>query len=680
MGGGVGKTWLALVVADKIKSYFLQGAWFVDLASLKPSEGSLIPSIVASTLRLEGGTKEAVLEALENSNRLILLDNCEHVRAACRDFVKALRARCGRIRVLATSQQPLRASSELVWEVRPLGRPDTSDLNEENPSPEELLQQDSAVRLLVEQIQLKDRAFTLSPENAAAVRQICERLGGIPLALVMAAASARAMDIHELADRLKEDGRFDLLINGEGDERAHHETLKALMDWSYGLLDTVGPERDLLARLSVFAGGWSLRAAETISMLPTKRTFTVLEGLVDKAWVVYHRQADRYSFLETARIYAQARLTETESGNALRRLHLNCCMEFARDAENDRYREVDAPDRLSQRVWMDILEVEHANLRAALDWTLTPLANALARKDGFRLAVALAHFWNVRNHWNEAERYLNDFISRCEAVGSEETPDPETLAAAFNHAGSFAVHHGDYLRAKSLLLRGWHIARGIGPRQEADILVNLGYLASRTSSDEVPPEAKAVHVLKTYQKTADRSEEKNRGELGSFWALFGLGWDYFQCRDFSKAREQYCIAREIARKYDDDILEGHALQMLAQTALEEGLTGEAFKYACDSLVLRQNVKDLGSVAACLETLCSIALTQKAWQHAALLGGMAWCSRQSAGIAKGTEAGYQASLLVAVEAQADQINAWWSQGASRTRIEILSYSPQKDFPL
>ena len=678
--GGVGKTWLALVVADKIKSYFLQGAWFVDLASLKPSEGRLIPSIVASALRLEGKTKEAVLGALESSNRLLLLDNCEHVRVDCREFVTALRARCGRIHILATSQQPLRARNEFVWEVRPLGRANTSDPNEENLSPEELLQQDSAVRLLVEQIQMKDRDFTLSLENAAAVKQICERLGGIPLALVMAAANARAMDIHELADRLKEDGRFDLLINGEGDERAHHQTLKALMDWSYDLLDPEGPERDLLARLSIFAGGWSLRAAETICTLHTKRTFTVLGGLVDKAWVVYNRQADRYSFLETAQIYAQTKLTETESGTALRRLHLNCYMDLAKNAENDRYREVNTPDRSSQRVWMDILEVEHANLRAALDWTLTPLADARALNDGSRLAVALAHFWNVRNHWSEAERYLNDFISRCEAAGSEETPEPETLAAAFNHAGSFAVHHGDYLRARSLLLRGWNIARGVGPRQEADILVNIGYLASRTSSDEVPPDAKAVHVLKTYQRAGDWSEGKNRAELGSFWARFGLGWDYFQCRDFSKAREQYCIARKIARKYDDEILEGHALQMLSQTALEEGLTGEAFKYACASLVLRQKVKDLGSVAACLETLCSIALTQMAWQDAVILGGMAWCSRQSAGIAKGTEAGYRASLLVAVEAQADQINAWWSKGASRTRNQILSHNPQEDFSI
>ena|GEM_PF-2038020 len=678
--GGVGKTWLALRAADSIKAYFLQGAWFVDLSPLEPSPDAGIHSLVASALGLEEKTYGAVLEALENSDRLLLLDNCEHVRAPCRDFVKALRAHCSRLRILATSQQPLNLSNESVVRVRPLGTSAAVSVDGSPPTSEKLMQEAPAVRLLVEQIQLKDRDFDLVPENAGAVVRICEQLGGNPLALMMAAVATRAMNVHDLASKLEEDGRFSLLVDGDGDERAHHQTLQALMDWSYELLDEGGPERELLTRLSVFVGGWSLRAAETVSTLPGGRTAWALSSLVDKSWVTYHRQADRYSFLDTARIYARTRLTDPEEALRLRRTHLGWLLSLTRDAEDDRYRPLGTANRLSQRAWMDILENEHANLRAALDWSLGCPDGAVVN-EGLRLAVALGPFWNVRNYWDEAAAYLDKFISRVDAVTGDVAPPAETLAGAYNHAGLFAVHHGRYQEALSLLLHGWRLAQGVGPCQEADVLVNLGYLASKPSSTGTPPEAKAAHVLEMYDRASKQPGLRDRAELGSFWAFFGLGWDCYEGRDWPAARTHFRMARKVACKYDDEILEGHALQMLARTALEEDLADEAFGYACDSLRLRQRVKDLGSIASCLETLSGMAMNQGYWRSAVVLGAIAWRSRKDAGIAKQTEAECREGLLsgISAEVSTEKAYEWWRFGASRTREQLLQYDPAEDSP-
>jgi predicted ATPase/class 3 adenylate cyclase len=255
--GGCGKTRLALQVAAELIDEYADGVWLVELAGL--IEPALVPHSVATALHLREGPDRTVHAAmrqyLETRELLLVLDNCEHVVAACAEMAEALVRSCPRLRILATSREPLGVGGEIVWRVPPLSLPGPQG----EPSVRSLLQYE-AIRLFVERTTAVQPGFPLTPQNASAVATVCRQLDGLPLAIELAAARTRALSVEQIAARL--DARFRLLTGGSRTASPRQQTLRGALDWSYDLLSQ--KERGLLRQLSVFAGGWTLEAAETI--------------------------------------------------------------------------------------------------------------------------------------------------------------------------------------------------------------------------------------------------------------------------------------------------------------------------------------------------------------------------------------------------------------------------------
>jgi len=303
--GGVGKTRLALRVAAALIEFHPDGVWYVELAAL--GEPALVPQAVAVVLGVDERpsvpTQHLLARALAGRT-LLVIDNCEHLIDACARFISELLQACPALRVIATSRQPLGIGGEQTWRVPSLSLPDAPDTVER-------VGRSEAARLFLERARAAEPELVLGESNAEDVAAICRRLGGIPLALELAAARVPLLSPAQILTRL--DNRFQLLVGGRT-RWPRHKTLLATLDWSHGLLDDA--EQHLFRRLAVFSGGWTLEAAEAICAdgeLRSEDALDLLGRLIDKSLVSAETVSDtarRYRFLETVRAYAEARLLE----------------------------------------------------------------------------------------------------------------------------------------------------------------------------------------------------------------------------------------------------------------------------------------------------------------------------------------------------------------------------------
>jgi predicted ATPase/DNA-binding SARP family transcriptional activator/Tfp pilus assembly protein PilF len=405
--GGSGKTRLALQAAAELEGKFADGVWFVPLASV------VDPLLVLPTLAQSLGVRETgrlpldqrLRDQLREQQLLLVLDNFEHLLAAA-PAVTGLLADCPNLTVLVTSRAALRMSGEQVYEVPPLAVPDLDALDAADPAREDGLLANDAVALFVARAQAVRPDFTLTSANAAAVATVCVRLDGLPLALELAAARLRLLSAQDLQARLQR--RFELLTGGPGDLPARQQTLRATLDWSHDLLDPV--EQRLLARLAVFAGGFTLAAAEAVCSTDADLQWSVLDGLtglVANSLVrredqrrdsdgVEPAEASRLRLLETLREYAWERLQASGEADAVTGRHAAYYLGLAEQA----WPELWSAD---QQRWFARLDREHDNLRAALAW-------AQARPDPellARLAGALGPWWEARGQVSEAHRWLD---------------------------------------------------------------------------------------------------------------------------------------------------------------------------------------------------------------------------------------------------------------------------------
>ena len=395
--GGMGKTRLSLEVAGKVRDRFPHGVWFVELAPR--SDPGLVVFAVAEALsvREEPGRPllTTLLKFLGTRRLLIVLDNCEHLVEACARFGESVLRGSRDVRILATSREPLNIAGELEWRVPPLETPDPK-LHESS----DRLNRYSAVRLFLARASAVATGFRMTEENAAVIASICHRLDGIPLAIELAASRVKSLGVAQIAERL--DDRFHLLTGGNRTALPRHQTLGALIDWSYGLLNE--SERAMFRRLSVFAGGWTLDAAEAVcigeGIAPTD-ALELLTRLVEKSLVVADAQATlpRYHMLETIRQYASAKLAEANDAESVSDRHLVYFLNLAETAEPHFFH----PDQLQ---WYATIDAELDNIRAALEWSL---ARGRA-ESGLRLASALDRYWVARLHWREATRWLERLL------------------------------------------------------------------------------------------------------------------------------------------------------------------------------------------------------------------------------------------------------------------------------
>jgi predicted ATPase/DNA-binding SARP family transcriptional activator len=404
--GGSGKTRLAMEVARDLVGSYPDGVWLVELASL--SEPGLVVQETASAMGVQERPGEpladTLADALAGKEVLLVLDNCEHVVEGATRMVDALLASCIRLKVLATSREPLGVSGEVVWGVNPLSVPG----RRRRPTPDELVRYES-IRLFAERALFTEQAlygssgFALGSDNASAVAELCRRLEGIPLAIELAAAWVGTLTTQQISERLKASLG---LLKGGRTLAGRQRTLRGAMDWSHELLSE--PERALFGRLSVFAGGWTLEAAEAVGVgegVEEEGVLELLWNLVNKSLVVAEagtrELAARYRMLEPVRQYASEKLEESGEAETVRHRHAEHFLALAERAQT-------APWGPDEATWSEHLEAEHDNLRATLLRTL--------EQDGsetpLRLAGALAWFWRVRGHANEGAKWLEEALAK----------------------------------------------------------------------------------------------------------------------------------------------------------------------------------------------------------------------------------------------------------------------------
>jgi predicted ATPase/class 3 adenylate cyclase len=461
--GGCGKTRLAVQAAADLVDGYADGAWLVELAPL--ADPDLVPQTVATALGVREQPGQPVLStllaALKPRRLLLALDNCEHLLDACARLADAVLRGCPAVRVLATSREALGIAGETAWRVPSLAVP-----TRQPPPPAEQVARYEAARLFVERAAAALPGFVVTDQNAPAVAQVCARLDGIPLAIELAAARVTVLSVEHLAERL--DDRFRLLTGGSRTALPRQRTLRAAIDWSHALL--ADAERILLRRLSVFAGGWTLEAAEAVGagdVIEAEAVLDLLARLVDTSLALMEVGAggvERYCLLETVRQYAAERLAEAGETEVARARHAEWCLALAERA-------MPALHGPEQAVWQDRLAAETDNLRAAFAWRQGEAAGA---EPALRLAGALGWFWYVRGSLAEGRDWLERALARGAAAS------PAARATALAQAGNLTFWLGDTVRAAELSREGLALCRAVGDSWGvAFSLMMLGHLAHR---------------------------------------------------------------------------------------------------------------------------------------------------------------------------------------------------------
>jgi predicted ATPase/DNA-binding SARP family transcriptional activator len=439
--GGCGKTRLALQVAADLLEAYADGVWLVELAAL--SDPALVPQTAAIALGVREvhgrPLTQTLIDALRTKQALLLLDNCEHLLAACAQLTETLLQACPQLRILASSREALGLMGEQNYRVGPLSLPEAKQL-----PPLERLQEFEALQLFTDRAVLGEATFALTAANAESVVQLCHQLDGMPLAIELAAARAKTLPVEQIAARV--DDRFRLLTGGSRTALPRQQTLRATIDWSYDLLTEA--ERALLRRTSVFAGGWTLGAAEGVcggegaldaqrltldsEPLSVERRATsvdvldLLTSLVEKSLVLYEERGSeaRYRLLETVRQYSRDRLLEAGEAEAVQGRHRDWFLALAEEAFSELWgREAGA--------WLERLETEHDNFRGALEWS-----GKHEPEGALRMAGALWRFWLVRGYLGEGRERLEAALR--EAEGRAELRRSGARARALVGAGGLA--------------------------------------------------------------------------------------------------------------------------------------------------------------------------------------------------------------------------------------------------
>ncbi len=629
--GGTGKTRLGLQVATELLDHFRHGVFFVPLADI--TDPGLIVSKIAQPLGVREGRSQPLLENLkgylQGKHMLLLLDNFEHVGAAA-PVVADLLAAAPQLKVLVTSRAVLNLRGEHGFPVPPLKLPDRLDLRSL-----ERLGTCEAVRLFIERARAANARFALTDENAAAVAEICHRLDGIPLAIELAASRVRVLTAEEIAARL--DDRFRLLASGSRTALPRQQTLRALIDWSHDLLSE--SERVLLRRLSVFAGGWTLLAAEEVCSGGSIEAWEVLDllaHLIDKSLVVAEPQdgRQRYRFLETLQQYGQERLAESKETDEFAYKHAEHFMKMAEES----YGELWGPQ---QGYWLTRLETEHDNLRTALEW----MTRDVGREEMLlQMAGSLWRFWEIRGYISEGRAWLERALAR------NPNASAYLRANGLRGAGMLARQQGDYAQAKAMHEQSLALFRETGDKlgiaRELDVLGEIAQcqgnypqaielhresLALRYEIGDEEGIAVSLGQLGRvarrrgrYQLAQDLLEEslelhRERGDkLYTALSLNNLGLVACLLCEYGRAISLFEEALSLYRELNDRLGISNALQNLGNVAKEQGDMQRAKTLYQACLALKQELGGKRGIARVMADLAEVALCQGNYARAAEL--------------------------------------------------------------
>jgi predicted ATPase/DNA-binding NarL/FixJ family response regulator len=637
--GGCGKTRLALQVASDLLSTYEHGVWLVEFAPL--SDPALITQVVAAVIgvREYPGVElaQTVLEYLSSRHILLVFDNCEHLITDIACFVDILSRKCPKLTVLTTSREGLGILGEAIWTIPPLSLPIQKPWTDPASTQEtvSIYLKSESVQLFMARVSEISPEITLTVENGGWVAEICRRLDGMPLAIELAAARMRTLSVKQIAERL--DDRFNLLTAGSRTAPHRQQTLAATLDWSYTLL--AEPERRVLQRFSIFAGGATLEAAEavcTCECVKSEEVLDVLSHLVEKSLVVADRSSDqtRFRLLETIRQYVQQKLAEQGDEVACKDRHLIYFVQLAETLS------LTLEDK-DQLVGLKRFEAEHDNLRTALEWSRV---NEKTATLGLRLAAACGPFWLSHGYLSEGRRHLfaalnpknvrdrssgharalmysarlayfqadypagQPLIEEALAIWRDlGQADQVVLAQILQLYGGFRMEVGDYKNAIRLFQESLEIYRQLNDRKRmGGIHRDLGWSAMRTGDYQLAQN----HLEKNLtlaQETGDKT--------GLIYAYSGLGEVSMRRGEYTRASDLLEKGLSLSRELQDKWLEATILGSLGWVALRLWNFDAMQNFFGDSLFLRMNIGDQGGIAWCLEKLAEAAILERQYQKA-----------------------------------------------------------------
>ena len=676
--GGTGKTRLSQEVGAQLLTNFSHGVWLVELAPLG-DQSQVIPSL-AKVFGLQElpfhPLAELVEDYLRDKKLLLILDNCEHLISACARLADHLLHQCAGLKILASSREALGIAGEVAYYT---------------PS----LEDSEATQLFVERAHATNSNFKLSDANRSAVAQICHRLDGVPLAIELAAARTKLLSAEQIASRL--DDMFRLLVGGSRTALPRQQTLRALIDWSYDLLGQ--PERSALAYLSVFAGGWTLEAAEAVLR---SDGLDLLSNLVDKSLVVTEESGQegqtRYRLLETIRQYAREKLLESGESSTARELHLEYFLHLAAEAES----KLMGPQMLQM---LEQLEPELDNIRAALEWALERNPET-----ALQLAANLTYFWHGRGHITEGRRWLGEALSRWEALSTEdsreqqalkakalwssgvliftegeliaarsaltesvrlgrEAAEPKTLALALVMLGFTAVWMGDAATAESVIEEGMSVA------QKIDYKLGIGLLLSLRANQA----AAFAHDFTAAQGFSEDCVKILREVGNPFFtaiAIMGSGSQALAQGNFAEARARLEESEKLFYTLGDRHMALGVQSQRAHIERQLGNTPQAIELYHQSILAWQELGQRVSLAHEFECLAFIAITQSQLQRAARLLGAAESIRENLNspmtATERVEYDQNVSSLRAQMEQSDFATAW-AEGRAMTLEQAIEFA-------
>ena len=620
--GGVGKTRLSLQIAVETLHEFRDGAFFVELAPIASAD--LVVSTIAKALGVQETANRSILDSLKDYLRdkrlLLVLDNFEHLIAAAAHVADLVGA-CQGVKVLVTTREPLHLRGEQQFAVPPMALPAPSGVE----SVEELTSYE-AVRLFIDRAHAVKADFNIAGHNVHAIAQICRRLDGIPLAIELAAARSKVFSPQALLARLEH--RLAVLIGGPRDLPPRLQTLREAIGWSHDLL--LPDEQTLYRRVAVFVGGYTLTAAEAVVGRPDVELETLagLTSLIDKSLLRPEEATDaepRFRMLETIREYALGRLVDVGEADEFRRRHAEYFLSFVEHAE---------PGLVgaSQASWLDRIEKEHDNLRAALNW----LALRGPADHGLRLAGALRRFWRARGYLSEGRERMAMLLSLSAAAARTAS-----RAKALHGAGWLASQQGDYECARVLLEESLAIYRELDdPRGSGWALVDLGFLA-RYQGDYGTGQSSLEESLRLFKQTKDPegaayalgnlglivrdqgNYEEAEARLEASLALwsdlgdrFGYGWTLTALGMVARAQGRHELARArleeslmVSRELGDRQNTANVLTALAALARDRGEYDTARTRLRESLGILKTIGDRRAIAFVLEGFACLAAVE-----------------------------------------------------------------------
>ena len=544
---------------------------------------------------------DALVKQVKDRRQLIVLDNCEHLLDACAVLARQLLASAPNLKLLATSREPLRVAGETGYPLQPLQLPSA-----DTGITAESLAENEAVRLFADRARAVQPSFVVDTKVASAVAEICRRLDGIPLALELAAARMRALSVQSIAQRLSD--RFHILTGGDRTALPRQQTLRALIDWSHDLL--TADERTLLRRLAVFAGGWTLEAAEAVGAdgeIGSDDVVDLLSNLVDKSLVAAEAGGSRYRLLETVRAYAHERLVAAGEEGATRLRHLGFFLGLAERASGELW-------GAEQGAWVSRLDLERENFFAALAWCGRTAETAGA---GPRLVSKLQLYWMPSGQLELGYRLT------LEALASSGTRAPtEDRCDAFYAASQLAYFLGRFHDVQTHAEHSVTAARAIGDlKRAADAMLMLGYAA-----DELRQHTVALQHFEA--SIALARQMGNQGRLS--YALNALAGHYSDS-DPSRALPLFEESLALAREAGDRDAVAVTLQNTVRALVTLGRRERGCELLLESLSIGEEIGSRRILYLVLDVCVALAAQRADWQRSAWFLGAANSQMEQLGL-------------------------------------------------